>query len=72
MKILNYFKGAFGLVLVAILFLLAIVFFFFFNSIYAMAVAILAIVAILVLPYYFGRKNSPEEAGNYNLKKVKE
>jgi len=42
-----------------------------FNALYAAALAILAIVAIIVLPYYFGRPNQPEKAGNYKLKKIK-
>ena len=70
--ITKYLKGIGGLILVGLLAILAVVFFFFFNVAYAATLAILAIVAIIVLPYYFGRKNSPEEKGNYRLRKVKE
>jgi hypothetical protein len=69
--IAKYLKGIGGLILVGLLAILAIVFFAVFNSIYAMALVLLAIAAIIVLPYYFGRKDQPEQTGNYSLKKIK-
>ncbi|MBT3941068.1 hypothetical protein HOD83_03930 [Candidatus Woesearchaeota archaeon] len=69
--VIDYIKGTSGLLLVTFLLLLAILFFFVFNIAYAAAVAFIAIIAVLLIPYYFGRKNQPEEAGNYSLKKIK-
>jgi hypothetical protein len=69
--VIKYFKGIGGLILVALLGILAVVFFFVFNSLYAVALSVLAIIALLVLPYYFGRKDQPEKKGNYKLKKIK-
>jgi len=71
MKGIDWIKGLGGLVLVAILGVLAVVFLLVFESLMMVAVAIVAIVAVLLIPYYFGRKNSPEKAGNYQLKKIK-
>lgn len=72
MKLIDYFRGIWGLVIVAILVILAIVFFAVFNMLYVAALFFLAIIAILLLPYYFGRKNKPEKEDNYLLNKVKE
>jgi hypothetical protein len=69
--IIKYLKGIGGLILVVCLAILAVVFFAVFNSLLAVAMAILAIVAIILLPYYFGRKDQPEQSGNYSLKKIK-
>jgi len=71
LKTVDYFKGFGGLILVAILGVMAIIFFAIFNMAYATALSVLAIVAILVLPYYFGRQDQPEKKGNYRLRKIK-
>jgi hypothetical protein len=70
-QIIDFFKGAFGLFAIVFVGLLAVLFFFVFNSAYAIAIAIVGIITILVLPYYFGRQNQPEKKGNYKLRKVK-
>ena len=69
--IIDYFKGIWKLILIAILAILAIIFFVFFAMAYAAALFILAIVAILVLPYFVGRKDKPEKKDSYSLKKIK-
>jgi hypothetical protein len=68
---MEYLKGIGGLILVGVLGILALVFFVFFNMAYAAAVTLIAIAVVLVLPYYFGRHDQPEQKGNYTLKKVK-
>ncbi len=72
MKIRDWFEGVSGLLLAAFITLLAVLFFFVFNLVYATAVSIILVIAILILPYYFGRKNEPEKKDNYDLKQVKE
>jgi ABC-type transport system involved in cytochrome bd biosynthesis fused ATPase/permease subunit len=68
---INYLKGVGGLILIILLGILAIIFFAVFNMAYAAALFVLAIVTILILPYYFGRQDQPEKKGNYRLKKIK-
>jgi hypothetical protein len=69
--VMNYFTGFSGLILVAVLSIIAIMFFAIFNMAYTTALFVLAIVAILIVPYYFGKQDLPEKKGNYSLRKIK-
>ncbi len=72
MAILDYFKGIWGILLVALLGILAIVFYFVFASALAVVLVVLAIITVIVVPYYFGKKHKPETKGNYSLDQVEE
>lgn len=68
----SYFKGFAQLILVLILGLVVLIGFLLFSAVYEIAVVlILIIAAILILPYFFGKKYPPETAGSYTLKKIK-
>ncbi|MFH0869165.1 MAG: hypothetical protein V1839_02980 [archaeon] len=71
MIIADYFKGVGKLIIIGILVLLAGIFFFVFNMLYAAAVFVFAIAAIIFIPYFVGRPDSPEKKNSYSLKKVK-
>jgi uncharacterized membrane protein len=71
-KVVSYFKGVVGLVAVVILAILAAVFLFLFNMVYASIIMVLGIIAILLVPYYFGKKYEKEKPETYEIENIKE
>tara|TARA_Y100000310_G_scaffold304365_1_gene343439 strand:- start:6215 stop:6436 length:222 start_codon:yes stop_codon:yes gene_type:complete len=68
----GYLKGIPLLFAIVLSLIIVGVFLLFFSALYALAVAILLVLAVFVVPYYVGRKDQPEQAGEYKLKDIKE